>query len=531
MIASWMIYTAAITLLLFACGGATEYVARALRAPTRFVWSAVMILALTLSARALVSGRHASNNPTELNRSPLTTLADPTLTLDAGRSSRPDHVATSLVGIQRMRNAAGEATGAIAATYRRIDVAALTRYDAPLVLLWIGMSVAVLAYCAVSLIGIRRIERALRPGRVDEYPVLLSSDIGPALFGVLRSRVVVPQWVLSLAPRDREMILAHERAHAAAFDPALLCFTAIALALQPWNIALWACFARLRLAIETDCDRRVLGALDGVGAFDARENMRAYGRLMVAVYQRSAERHVPSIAFIQRSSNLERRIARMARVPRIVSIGGVTAAFAAVALATTAWMTPPPPRVDAKANGAVASSKSTPCIIDGRLSGAAMSPRPLSDGCTIDGDVMVMVLDSSRVLVAVHEGADDASRVVDYLVFTLANNAAPVGLRWWAHDHAEFRNSVFYIASPSTNIPAMAFGSTSATVQTNYPNGLSLVYDDMEILRHPLVTWNVLRQLPTASKCADYKPRVFVDGVLVEHGDCFVVDGQEIPIA
>jgi hypothetical protein len=364
--------------------------------------------------------------------------------------------------------------------------------------------------------------------------VLVSSDAGPALLGVLRSRIVLPRWVLALPRYEREIILAHERAHAAAFDPALVHAAAFAIVLQPWNIGLWAIFARLRLAIETDCDRRVLGVVD---------DARAYGQLLITVYQRSASTRAAYIAFVTRQSNLEQRIERMTRAPRLVSVGSMAAILAISVFATTAWVTPSPRQspMSSKVSAfprhtgiSLASiSKSTSCVIAGRLSGPvpADSPRPMSNGCTIDGDIMVMVLDSSRVIVAVHEGADDAPREVDYLVFTIANGTAPIGLRWRTHDHAEFRDNVFYIASPSPDIPAMAFGGTRAALQTSYPSALPLVYDDMEILRHPSVTWNVLRQLPMAPKCADAKPIIVVDGAVVEHGDCFVVDGHEFPIA
>jgi hypothetical protein len=45
---------------------------------------------------------------------------------------------------------------------------------------------------------------------------------------------------------------------------------------QPWNVALWAAFARLRFAIEADCDGRVLAA---------RIDVRRYGRLLLKVLE------------------------------------------------------------------------------------------------------------------------------------------------------------------------------------------------------------------------------------------------------
>ena len=56
MIVAWMLYTIAVTLLLLAGATAAEYVARAVRAPTRAVWAAAMVVALGLSVRAIIVG-------------------------------------------------------------------------------------------------------------------------------------------------------------------------------------------------------------------------------------------------------------------------------------------------------------------------------------------------------------------------------------------------------------------------------------------------------------------------------------------
>ena len=52
---AWMTYTMLIALLLFVGALAGEFVCRAMRWPTRFVWCAAVGLSIGLSARALVS--------------------------------------------------------------------------------------------------------------------------------------------------------------------------------------------------------------------------------------------------------------------------------------------------------------------------------------------------------------------------------------------------------------------------------------------------------------------------------------------
>jgi TonB-dependent SusC/RagA subfamily outer membrane receptor len=111
-------------------------------------------------------------------------------------------------------------------------------------------------------------------------------------------------------------VITHEQSHIAAGDPLLLLTSCIAVALMPWNPIAWFALARLRLAIELDCDRRVLGT----GA-----STRQYGQLLIALSS-----HVPqfvhggvartplaltSPAFSYHPSHLERRLITMTTRP------------------------------------------------------------------------------------------------------------------------------------------------------------------------------------------------------------------------
>jgi hypothetical protein len=142
--------------------------------------------------------------------------------------------------------------------------------------------------------------------------------------------------VLRLDDVERLVILEHERQHAAARDPILIAAGALSIALAPWNLALWAMFARLRLAIEFDCDQRVL-----MSHCDARR----YGDVLVAVYeQANAERM--QLAFVARRSNLERRVRRLVeRAPTLVSSRGLAALATALVLIAAACETVAPTRV------------------------------------------------------------------------------------------------------------------------------------------------------------------------------------------
>src|SRR5205814_4145200 len=121
-----------------------------------------------------------------------------------------------------------------------------------------------------------------RPGRanprqptiVDGVPVVITDLAGPATVGLLRSRVLVPQWVLGLPGMQRQYVLRHEEEHRRAHDAHLLFIASLPLILMPWNLALWWQLRRLCLAVEMDCDNRVVGALG---------DANAYGELLLKV--------------------------------------------------------------------------------------------------------------------------------------------------------------------------------------------------------------------------------------------------------
>jgi hypothetical protein len=207
---------------------------------------------------------------------------------------------------------------------------------------------SILGLCSVIVIvtRIRRLTRRLELRRIDGYEVLVSEDVGPALLGVFRLQIVLPRWVLALDDVERGVILEHERQHAVARDPILIAASALAIAFAPWNLALWAMFARLRLAIELDCDQRVL-----TSHCDARR----YGRVLVTVYEQASAGRM-QLAFVARRSNLERRIRRlMERAPRLVSSRGLAALATALVSIAAACETVAPTRVASDSLAANAS--------------------------------------------------------------------------------------------------------------------------------------------------------------------------------
>ena len=173
--------------------------------------------------------------------------------------------------------------------------------DVALVTAWAVASLIVVVRMMHALVALRRIRRASTPRTVDGVPVLVSNDVGPAVVGVLAPRVLFPAALLDLDAPLRQLVLQHELEHCRARDPWIVIGSALALALVPWNLPLWWIARRARLALEVDCDARVLAS---------EPNTTQYGKLLLLVSQRQrAPLFAPMLAASR--SHLEQRIAAM----------------------------------------------------------------------------------------------------------------------------------------------------------------------------------------------------------------------------
>jgi len=193
---------------------------------------------------------------------------------------------------------------------------------------WAITSIALILGITMGATRLASHRRRWRRAIVDGREVLISSNTGPAVAGLLSPRVVLPEWTLQLRRQERELMLTHEEQHLRAGDPALIAMGFALVLLAPWNLALWWQWRRLRLAVEIDCDARVLR--QGRSAPD-------YGELLIRVCQRRSARVFGVAAFGEPVSFLESRIRRMvATTPRwrwggaaaavIVAVGAIVAA-------------------------------------------------------------------------------------------------------------------------------------------------------------------------------------------------------------
>ncbi|MXW66879.1 MAG: TonB family protein [Gemmatimonadales bacterium] len=171
---------------------------------------------------------------------------------------------------------------------------------------WLALAAAMIGYLGRIYGRLRSEMRTWKPGRVAGSPVMISEERGPAVVGIRRSVVVMPRWIPELDDRLLRLVFLHEREHQRAGDHRLFAAAVTALVLMPWNPVVWWQVSRLRLAIEFDCDRRVLGR---------GESRRDYADALITVGSRVSGSLLAAAAFAERKPAVERRLRRMTEPP------------------------------------------------------------------------------------------------------------------------------------------------------------------------------------------------------------------------
>jgi hypothetical protein len=198
---------------------------------------------------------------------------------------------------------------------------------------WLLASLALVVFHASGAWRLSRRARRWRAASLDSQPISVAPDIGPALYGWLRPRVVFPAWLLAAPDSMQRLALAHEREHLAVRDPQILAAATLLSALLPWNAPLLWMLRRLRFAMEVDCDARVIRA----GADPAD-----YGLALLFVSERQSRSPIGTLALIERASQLERRIHIMVSSPRHRAlVAGLCLSLASACVFAAAQVTPP----------------------------------------------------------------------------------------------------------------------------------------------------------------------------------------------
>jgi hypothetical protein len=337
MMAAWMVYALVVSALVGLAAGGFEAVCRATRLPSRFVWVAAVL------ASVVLVGLAPFRAPLQPSETPASGVELPVLAgslVDeaplAGQGSWLSAPVRSIRhAIQWPVQAVAQfaPSGAVSGGGTSGERGAWPGSRSGLLLgvAWLMASLGLILLCLTTLRRYRA-ERSRWPVRqVAGMSVRVSPAAGPGVVGLLRPEIVVPEWLLATSSEEQRLVILHEREHLRARDPWALATGWLAVALAPWNPVSWLMLRRLRLAVEMDCDARILAA--GV-------RPRAYGAVLIDMAGRGSGLPLGAPALAGTRSNLEKRIMAMGtpitRSGRARAVGlGALGAFALVAACET----------------------------------------------------------------------------------------------------------------------------------------------------------------------------------------------------
>ncbi len=293
MIAAWMTFVLIIGAFITVAAIALHCLQRSADRSVRWVWVGAMALLIGLGAVApMRSGPAVVVNAAIVG------------SVNATNASIAEQSFTARVGAAWQAVQHVVAAPIVSTTERAAHLPQLVQRS--LLGLWLLSSTLLLLF-------MRRVFARLRTQR-QQWPtqslhgtrVRVSCNAGPAVMGIAPPEIVVPAWILERSADEQRLVLAHELQHVHARDPLLLVLAWLGVAIMPWHPAMWYLWSRLRLAIELDCDRRVLRA----GAAP-----RQYGQLLIDLTGRRTALSVGIPAFSYSASYLERRLLAMTARP------------------------------------------------------------------------------------------------------------------------------------------------------------------------------------------------------------------------
>lgn len=298
MIASWMLYALLVSALVAAAAWVLEEVCRLVGLPVRFAWLGALLA--TMGLVALAPLRFAAPGPLVI----MPSLAIPQSGHSAGQSE-PTLWASLAGTIEAARAALAEPVLAAATLGDGATGKALTFG-------WIALSLGLLSLIVVTVLRSRGARRGWPLREIAGTPVRVAPMTGPAVLGLYRPEVVVPEWLLQAPPEEQRLVVLHEQEHIHAHDPLVLAAGCLFVALIPWNPFAWWMLLRLRLAVELDCDIRVLRG--GV-------RPQTYGSLLIDMAGRGPGLSLGVPALAGSPSTLERRLRAMTtRLPRFAAL-------------------------------------------------------------------------------------------------------------------------------------------------------------------------------------------------------------------
>lgn len=315
-ITGWMIFSLLIGGIVILAALAAHDAQRAGNRTVRWIWFGAILGIVALSAAA--PARRLVSAPRVIRGMPLTELTSTVAVrkTPAGPMYWMSSIRTAVTQpIVRVQQAGQKLLTQLPVSTHRL-----------LGLTWLFASLGTLGIFATSYWRIRRTMQTWPREEIAGTTARIAPAAGPAVVGLAPSEIILPQWLLQCPPAEQQLVVTHETEHVRAHDPWLLVMACGATALMPWNPALWFALGRLRLAVELDCDQRVLRR--GVPA-------EAYGSLLIDLSALRSTLPSAMPAFSCNGSYLERRLVAMTSRPSRFAgsrrfIGGMIAAVALV---------------------------------------------------------------------------------------------------------------------------------------------------------------------------------------------------------
>lgn len=323
------LYVLVVSVIVSIGGWLTDRILASLGWPRRGAWIAAMLLTVAIPAWQLPIAL-PDQSPVQVNLPPSAPISvNPIATARQARLA-PGRARTTPAGYARTRSASSSTRPIWTATvYQRVLLLFLTG--------WTISSAVLLGRLLAGARALRRRARQWTQTVLDGVAVTVSDDLGPAVLGFLRPRIIVPQWLPGESAQRRSAVLAHESEHLRAHDEYFLLGGWLLVALIPWNLPLWWLWRRLRLSIEIDCDARVV-----------RRGLPApsYGAELLAIATRIPAPPRPAIGLFERPSQLAGRIRILVRPSRRWWRWAALPLYALTGLAALAAGTFPAPPID-----------------------------------------------------------------------------------------------------------------------------------------------------------------------------------------
>jgi BlaR1 peptidase M56 len=280
MIAAWLAYALVIAVLVSVAALVAERIARLRRWPGRWIWMSALLLSIALPLLFAQQSARSGAQPAAA----LATLVT---------AEEPPVFARSPIAW----------VGGDGATAARG-----VRLDTWLIGSWATMSALVLATLTMGWLQLRHRLRSAVDSELDSVRVTVTHDVGPAVVGIVRPRIVIPRWLLQEDAATQAIVIAHEQEHLRAHDIRVLGGALLIALLLPWNLPLWWQLRRLRFAMEVDCDARVLRA---------GQSPSPYSAVLLSVATHLVPLRAAAAGLSESASSLEKRIRIMHTPPRM----------------------------------------------------------------------------------------------------------------------------------------------------------------------------------------------------------------------